>query len=210
MDTQETSKQAKALRARLGGYLKKGIPGATAQVCECLRTYAGPKSAFLAEAEKVDAFPGVMIAEYEAILDSFVEYLDAGLATGMSPERQGQLAVVSDILSQAQSILEDDQLHPAAAAMLIGASLEEFLRTWVEEEELSLGEARPGLDAYAKVLRANELVTKQDVKDITSWAGIRNHAAHGQWDDVSDRPRICEMLEGVGLFIRRNEKASCG
>jgi hypothetical protein len=53
-----------------------------------------------------------------------------------SPERRAQLDVVSDILGQANLLLEDDRYHPAAAAILIGASLEEFLRTWVDAEGL--------------------------------------------------------------------------
>ena len=95
--------------------------------------------------------------------------------------------------------------HPAAAAILIGASLEEFLRTWVEAEGLSIGKARSGIDTYCNTLRAADLISKQDSKDITSWGGIRNHAAHGEWDEVSDRGRIRLMLEGVNLFMRQKE-----
>jgi hypothetical protein len=41
------------------------------------------------------------------------------------------------------------------------------------------------------------------VKDITSWGGLRNHAAHGEWDEVSDKKRVGLMLEGVNLFMRK-------
>ena len=111
--------------------------------------------------------------------------------------------VVSDLLGQANSLLEDAKYHPAAAAILIGACLEEFLRTWVEAESLSI--SKPGIDAYGKALRGAELISKQDVKDITSWAGVRNHAAHGEWDEVSDRNRIRLALEGVNLFMRQRQ-----
>jgi hypothetical protein len=84
-----------------------------------------------------------------------------------------------------------------------GASLEEFLRNWVEAEDPSIEDAKPGLDAYAKSLRAKELISKQDVKDITSWAGIRNDAAHGKWNEISDRDRVRNMLQGVNLFMRQ-------
>ena len=87
--------------------------------------------------------------------------------------------------------------------MLIGATLEEFLRTWVEAESLSIGNRKPGLETYSQALREADLVTKQDGKDITAWAGIRNHAAHGEWDEVNDRKRIGLMLEGVNLLIRK-------
>jgi hypothetical protein len=61
--------------------------------------------------------------------------------------------------------------------------------------------ARPGIGAYAKALLGSELVDKQDMKDLTSWAGIRNDAAHGNWGQVSDAARIRLMLEGVGAAM---------
>ncbi len=210
MDTQEIIRQARALQERIKGYSRKGVEGAIgeaakAQVCEFLRTYAGPKSAFLKQAEEAGGYTVYIVTTLDAIIASFVQYLEAGLAAGISPERRAQLDVVADILGQAHSLLQDDRQHPAAAAMLIGASLEEFLRTWVEADNLSIGSAKPGIDAYVKSLRAADLISKQDVKDITSWAGIRNHAAHGEWDEVSDRARIRLMLEGVNLFMRQKE-----
>ena len=170
---------------------------------EFLRIYAGPKSAFLEQAEAARGATVLVIAALISILDSFTAYLQAGLSAGESPERRAQLDVVSDLLEQANSLLEDKHYHPAAAAILIGASLEESLRTWVEAEALSIGNAKPGIDAYCKALRSAELISKQDVKDITSWAGVRNHAAHGEWDKVSDQDRIRLMLEGVNLFMRQ-------
>ena len=62
---------------------------------------------------------------------------------------------------------------------------------------------KPSLDSYMKELKSLEKINKQDVKDIISWAGTRNDAAHGHWENVSDRNRIKLMLEGVNLFIRK-------
>lgn len=60
---------------------------------------------------------------------------------------------------------------------------------------------KPGLENYAKLLKENDLITKQNMKDITAWSGIRNDAAHGNWDLVSDKKAIKLMLGGVNLFI---------
>ena len=138
MNTQEITRQAEALRIRISQSAKP--TGAMAQVCEFLRIYAGPKSAFLkqAEASQIQILPSL-----DSILSAFTEYLQAGLSAGESPERRAQLDVVSDLLGQANSLLEDTRYHPAAAAILIGASLEESLRTWVEAEALSIGNANP-------------------------------------------------------------------
>jgi hypothetical protein len=67
----------------------------------------------------------------------------------------------------------------------------------------ALGNKKPCLDSYSKVLKEEDVITKQDVKDITAWGGLRNHAAHGEWDEVADRTRISVMLEGVNLFLRK-------
>ena len=59
------------------------------------------------------------------------------------------------------------------------------------------------LENYSQTLREADFITKQDAKDLTSWGGIRNHAAHGEWDEVSDKKRVSLMLEGVNLFMRK-------
>ena len=211
MGTEEIIRQSESLQARIRTYRQREPEGyhgeaAQAQVCEFLRNYAGPKSAFLKQAEVVHAYSDDgLFATLVSIVQSFTEYLQAGLATGVSPERKAQLDVVSDLLGQANSLLEETKYHPAAAAILIGACLEEFLRAWVEAESLSIGKSKPGIDAYSKALRGAELISKQDVKDITSWAGVRNHAAHGEWEQVNDRNRIRLALEGVNLFMRQRQ-----
>ena len=210
MESEELIKQAEELRERIRHYARPDSDGdygeaAKAQVCEFLRVYASPNSAFMKKAEAARGARSYKVTTLAFILTSFVEYLQAGLAAGISPERRAQLDVVSDILGQANSLLEHDRFHPAAGAIIIGASLEEFLRTWIEAEGLSIGNAKPGIDTYCKTLRSAELISKQDAKDITSWGGIRNHAAHGEWDEVSDRARIRLMLEGVNLFMRQKE-----
>ena len=209
MDTQELIKHTQALRERIQAYghdSEHGPPragGAKAQVCEFLRAYAGPKSSFLERAGAAKGRDRWQVGILTAVLDSFIEYLQSGLQSGLSPERRAQIDVVSDILEQANSLLENKDCHPAAAAVLVGASLEEFLRNWVEAEGLSIGSSKPGIDAYCKSLRSADVIQKQDVKDVTAWAGIRNAAAHGEWDQVRDPDRIRVMLDGVNLFMRQ-------
>lgn len=175
--------------------------GMKAEVCEFLRLYAGPKTSFYDMAEKA---AGINVKQHlTTTMESYISFVTAGLYEEISPERKAQLDVVSDLLEQAHTLLENGKMHPAASAVLIGATLEEFLRNWVESRDISLDEKKAGLDTYCKLLREAELISKQDTKDITSWAGIRNHAAHGEWEEVSDRNRIRLMLEGVNLFIRK-------
>lgn len=177
-----------------------------ARASEFLRIYAGPRSEFYKDAESATGSPELSSLRIRGILEGFVADIKAGLYEGMNPEHRAQLDTISDYLSQAYVLLQDKRVHAAAPTVLIGATLEEFLRMWVENEGLSLGNRKPSLDAYTMTLREADAITKQDVKDITACAGLRNSAAHGNWEDVADKQRIQMMLENVNLFMRKYEK----
>lgn len=189
MDAEVLIAQAERMKGMAAALTDSHPPeGVKAQVSEFLRVYAGPKSAFYKAATEAQGWGGDQGKTLVAVLDNFVSFLRAGLHSEVSPERKAQLDVVSDFLAQAHALLGEKGIHPAATAVLAGAALEEFLRTWVEAQTLSLGSRKPSIDAYTATLREAELIDKQDVKDITSWAGLRNHAAHGEWDQVLTRP----------------------
>jgi hypothetical protein len=178
--------------------------GLKAQVLDFLRAAAGPKSAFAQQVEDLKPTSDWhQAAQLAAIMQAFVSHLERGLGGAISLERKAQLDVVSDLLEQAYQLLEDKSVHPGAPAVLIGATLEEFLRGWIDSAGLSLGNRKPSLQNYTTVLAEADLITKQDVKDITAWGGLRNHAAHGEWVEVQDPRRIKLMLEGINLFMRK-------
>ena len=137
------------------------------------------------------------------IMGSFIQFTENGLLSNLTYEREIQIETVSDFLDQANSLLNDTKVHPAAPAVIIGAALEEFLRNWIEEEGVDIMTIKNSLDTYAQELKKRELINKQDYKDITAWGGTRNDAAHGHFDEVNDRKKIKLMLEGVNLFIRQ-------
>lgn len=200
--------QAKRILQELGKVDLGEEGGILSEASEFLRIYAGERSSFYKNLMALKASSGIRESQHNFIniktnIQAFVRFVENGLYQGISIERKAQIDVVSDILSQAQNLLEMDGVHPAAPAMVIGACLEEFLRNWVENDGLPIGNSKPSIDAYAKALREAELISKQDIKDITSWAGIRNHAAHGEWEEVSNKNRISLMLEGVNLFMRK-------
>ena len=178
--------------------------GLRARIFDILSRVGGANNTFLNQIQSASSTQ--LAFHYDvtvAVLSSFIAHLEDGLVGGISPKYQAELDMVSELLEQANNLLINSKVHPAAPAVLIGATLEEFLRTWVEEAGLSLGSKKANLDSYTKLLRENELITKQDAKDITAWAGIRNDAAHGNWSEVGDKSRIKLMLEGVNLFIRQ-------
>jgi len=203
MNTDDLIKQARRI---IESGRQSSWAGMLAEAMEFLRVYAGEKSSFFKQLSKTDTSNfDELIKEYVIDnLEAFIRYAENGLLEGISIERKAQIDVVSDFLDQANTLLISKEVHPAAPTVIIGAALEEFLRNWIEEAGLSLGGKNPSLDSYSKVLREEDLITKQDVKDITSWSGLRNYAAHGEWDEVKDKNRISLMLEGVNFFMRKH------
>jgi|PersoiStandDraft_1058852.scaffolds.fasta_scaffold51175_2 hypothetical protein len=178
--------------------------GIYAEVLDFTRKYCGEKSAFAkAIVDTEGSIPTAVSRTLVAVLQSIREHVKNGLLTALSIERQAEIDTVSELLGQAQELLNDEKVHPACGAFLIGACLEEFLREWVNESGLSIGNDRPGIEAYANALHHADLISVQDRKNITSWGGYRKAAAHAEWDDVSDRTLIRLMLEGVNVFIAK-------
>lgn len=181
------------------------IRGVSAQITEFLKTM-GPRSSFLEAAQQTFGSVEHWRDNLLEILSAFRSHLEAGLSGQVTPKRQAQIEIVSDFLEQSRILLETKGVHPATPIVLAGATLEEFLRNWLEGDGLSLGSRKPSIDAYAQVLVAEEKISKQDHKDITAWAGLRNHAAHGDWAEVSEKQRAAIMLEGINLFMRKYAK----
>lgn len=208
MDIDKTINGARTLRDNLksvnGDFDKYNTAlAAKAQILEFIRVYIGHQSPFYAEAVVANESNAAgRFDQLVGILDGLIYYLESGLEMGISLERQAQIDVVSDFQEQAATLLNTKGVHPAAAAVLTGAALEEFLRNWIEAEVDSF-DGKKNIQSYAQALRKEDMITKQDVKDITSWSGIRNDAAHGHWEAVADRNKIQIMLQGVNLFMRK-------
>ncbi len=178
---------------------------ASSEAIQFLRDYAGAESTFYTRANSANTFytfenNTAFIVEG---LKAYRSYIVNGLQNAISLERRAQIEVVSDILGQADTLLNDKSVHPAAPIVIIGAALEEFLRNWCEDTKLVNEAAKSSIDKYAQLLRTSELISKQDIKDIASWGGLRNEAAHGHWENVSNRDSVRYMLMGVNLFMRK-------
>ena len=199
-----TKEEIIAQAERIKTSIKRNRTQGKTEAMEFLKIYAGPDNSFYNQIKSVSGYSDEGYKEALcAVLDSFIDFVRNGLLRSISLEREIQIETVSDYLEQAENLLNDKKVHPAAPAVIIGASLEEFLRNWLEELGTDLSDKKNSLDAYSKELRSLDLITKQDLKDITSWTGIRNDAAHGHWDNVDDRNRIRLMLEGINLFMRK-------
>jgi len=135
------------------------------------------------------------------VLEAWVQFVQDGLEAVPSFRVRARMEAATDLMEQVQQLLDDSNTHPAAAVVLAGAALEEFLRSRVDAVAALLT-GRPGISAYANALRKSEYLSAQDVKDVTAWAGQRNEAAHGQFERLS-RARAQIMVDGINLFMRQ-------
>lgn len=182
------------------------------EACEFFKIHVGANTSFYKALEKSkgnesywNVYQNVLVDDVLGVLNGFISYATSGLYDEVSQEKKTRLDVVNGYLEQAQYFLTDKEIHPAAAAVIIGSSLEEFLRNWFASEGLSLEGTKPGIDTYVKKLREKDLITKQDSKNITAYAGIRNDAAHGFFDKIN-REQVDLMLQGVNLFLGTYQK----
>ena len=178
-------------------------PGVLSECKNLISNYCGKNNIFYQEIEKIEWENVYAFDNFNALIRSFLNSVEDDLISKASHERKIKIEVVGEFLDQAEGLLQDNKFHPAVSSVLIGASLEEFLRNWVFDENISMENKKLGIDTYATQLKSFGLIDKQDYKDITSWAGLRNDAAHGHWDLVNDKEKIGLMLQGVSLFIKK-------
>lgn len=122
--------------------------------------------------------------------------------TGMLSDVRGLLRaeIFADFLEMAEHLLE--QGYKDSAAVLLGAVLEDALRKVAE----SRGIPTTGINGRALTLDpVNTALAKSGVyspliqKQITSWANLRNSAAHGRFDEY-DKDQVHHMLFFVQKF----------
>jgi hypothetical protein len=153
--------------------------------------------------EVVDKNTGSMESGVRALGDVLREWaaaVNAGMVVPRQVEAQAARAIASiDLMEQVRVLAEDRSVHPAAPIVLAGAALEVALRSAVDELQLTLSE-KPGITAYARRLRQEGILSVQDVKDVEQMAGVRNFAAHGQFEELS-RERAGLMEQQVNFFL---------
>jgi hypothetical protein len=177
-----------------------------AEIKNIIQVYGGKNNPFYEAAEKIKITAPYAESFLNNLIDSFLRSVENDLISNVSFERKIKNEVVNDFLEQAQDLLELQSFHPGAAAALVGASLEEFLRNWALDENLNIDGQLPSIDRFATMLKKAGLITKQDYKEIGVWAGYRNDAAHGNWEAVKERDKITMMLKGVAIFIKQYSK----
>lgn len=114
--------------------------------------------------------------------------------------------IFGDFLEMAEHLHEEGYKDPAA--VLIGSALEQHLKRLCEEYDIPLEIERGDkcIPKKAEVVNADlvkaGVYTKLDQKSVTFWLGIRNNAAHGQFEEYNSE-QVKLMLAAVTEFMGR-------
>ena len=112
--------------------------------------------------------------------------------------------IFTDFIEMADHLLAQGYRIPAAVTA--GSALEAHLKILAQNNNISVSVAKGGKSTPKKADLINaELVkasvySKLEQKLVTSWLGIRNEAAHGNYNGFSD-DQTKDMISGVTSFI---------
>ena len=141
-----------------------------------------------------------------SLLKGIKDDLEQGFFDDLAVEIEAEVA--SDYMGQAENLLAEGQRGKSdhvPAAVLAGAALEKALRTMCSQQQPPVsivnpnGESKtlnPLIDDLKKAGAFNETKAKQ----LRAWAGIRNHAAHGEFDQFT-RGDVEAMIPGIKTFL---------
>lgn len=146
-----------------------------------------------------------LVARLQAVKNDFDEGLLDDL--GASIER----AIAGDYMGQAEQLINEGQsgeYDHVPAAVLAGAVLEKALRSLCERRNPPIPTALPDgklktLSVYIDDLKKAGVYNETKAKQLRAWASVRNHAAHGEFDEF-DRKQVQEMLTGIQNFLADN------
>jgi hypothetical protein len=118
--------------------------------------------------------------------------------------------VFSDFLEMAEYLLRDEGLKDPAAVMA-GGVLEQHIRKLCDKHAVARTRTDPKtrdeiplkLDAMNGALAKAGVYGSNDQKQVTAWAGIRNDAAHANYEKYS-KEQVVLMVQGIRDFITRN------
>jgi hypothetical protein len=106
-------------------------------------------------------------------------------------------------LDQAGYLLEAK--YKDAAAVITGSVLEQHLRELCQKYGVSIritDDKPKKADTMNADLAGQSVYSKLDQKDVTSWLGLRNEAAHGNYVRyTAEQVRI--MIDGIRHFVAR-------
>jgi hypothetical protein len=207
-DQRELIAHARRMAAALGSP-GSGRTGEATNGVEFLRKYAGPDSShYRAASSFAEGLINLRSAAAEnaiigigLLLASWADYADSGLATAPAFDLAARTEAANDLMEQAESLLADGKVHNAVPVMIAGAALEELLRGL----HTTTSEPLPSMSItnYGVALQKAGIIEAKDSKELLSLAAIRNDAAHGHFEKITeDDARV--FVSRVNLFLGKH------
>lgn len=144
----------------------------------------------------------------------YVKGLDNSYRAGMfeSISEIIEADVTSDYMTQAENLLSGagtGKFAHVPAAVLAGAVLEDALRRLCQRQSPPIPMVRKNNDLkslsdFIDDLKRAGLYTELKAKQLRVWAGIRNAAAHGEFDKFT-RADVQQMLGGIQSFLAESK-----
>jgi hypothetical protein len=110
--------------------------------------------------------------------------------------------VFTDFLDMAEHFLSPGY-HPAAAASVAGAVVEDFLRR-LHGKRIAEWQGDSSITKLNDALRKANVYGVEVWRQIQAWGDIRNHADHGRFEGV-DAASVKLVIQGVRDFIAKHE-----
>ncbi len=144
-----------------------------------------------------------------SFLKSIQDDFENGFLDNLAIEIEAEVS--ADYMSQAELLLGEGRagnFDHIPAAVLAGAVLEKSLRTLCaklvppEPTVNDIGKCLQ-LNALTDALKKRKVFNELVAKELRSWADIRNHAAHGQFDQF-DKQQVGRMISGIKTFLAQH------
>lgn len=139
------------------------------------------------------------------VLDGLYHDLKSGYLKTLSELIHAEL--FSDFLEMSEYLLKEG--YKDAAAVIAGSTLEEHLRKLCEKNEIEVEiETSSGKFKPKKAERMNSELYKQNIysklelKQVTTWLEIRNNAAHAYYDKYNEKQVELLIMGLKDFFIR--------
>ncbi len=179
------------------------------RIATTIKRIAGVKSEYFNQLEEINK--RVNLNDYKK-LSYFIGPLDA-LYTDIQNDYLKSLSelihgeIFSDYLEMAEHLLNEG--YKDAAAVISGSTLEEHLRQLCDKNNILIQiQTKGGLrfkkaDVVNADLARNNIYTKSEQKQVTAWLGIRNDAAHGNYQNYT-KNEVKLLILGLRDFFIRN------
>jgi hypothetical protein len=145
-------------------------------------------------------YPHGHLAGLVGVADSLLHNMRAGYLKTLEELVHGE--VFGDFLEMAQYLLGCG--YKDAGAVIAGSTLEAHLRQLCKKGGIAIdvGGKSKKADAINSELAKSHMYSGLDQKNITAWLGLRNSAAHGEYEKY-DQSQVGLLITSIRDFITR-------